>query len=476
LRPQTGKAMHNAMNAKPLPYSNKGDLTTGPVGGHLVRMTIPMLWGMLAVISVQLVDTYFISLMGDTDVLAGISFTFPVTMFISHLVFGINIALSSVVSRLIGAKDMEDSRRVVLHGLLLALGVSSVIALITFLCLKPLFTLLGADETTYPAIEQYMPLWLLASAILALPVNANSAMRAAGDTLVPALVMTAISLINLLIAPVLIFGWFGFPAYGVFGAALSTLLAYIGGAAIALYILIGKRHLIALDGLHLDKFRDSMKRLLVIAIPAGIAQTIMPATSAIIVAIMAGYGSAAVAAYGVVTRIEAFSMLFVIALAIGMAPIIGQNWGAQNYDRVHKTISIAIVFNLIWSALAAVILGVFAVPIASAFSDDPEVIRYASLFFWIVPITYGIGNLVFGWSSAFNAMGKPQKSFVMIFVKAFVLTIPAVYIGSWLYGMMGIFFAAALVNVISGILFHVLSNRYCRDEEIKRLAVSTASI
>lgn len=169
-------------------------------------------------------------------------------------------------------------------------------------------------------------------------------------------------------------------------------------------------------------------------------------------------------------------MLFVIALAIGMAPIIGQNWGAQHYDRVHKTINTAIVFNLIWSALAAVILGVFAVPIAAAFSDDPEVIRYASLFFWIVPITYGIGNLVFGWSSAFNAMGKPQKSFVMIFVKAFVLTVPAVYIGSWLYGMMGIFFAAALVNIVSGILFHFLSNRYCRDEEVKRLASSATAL
>ena len=464
------------MNSKPLPYSNKGDLTNGPVGRHLVRMTIPMIWGMLAVISVQLADTYFISLMGDTNVLAGISFTFPVTMLLSHMVFGINIALSSVVSRLIGAKDHEDARRVVLHGLLMALGVSGVIAVITYIFLKPLFTMLGADETTYPAIEQYMPLWLIASAILAIPVNANSAMRAAGDTMIPALVMTSIAAINFVLAPVLIFGWFGLPASGVFGAALATLLAYICGAVIAMYILIRKRHLIALDGLHLDKFRDSMKRLLVIAIPAGVAQTIMPATSAIIVALMANYGSAAVAAYGIVTRIEAFSMLFVIALAIGMAPIIGQNWGAQHYDRVHKTINTAIVFNLIWSALAAVILGVFAVPIAAAFSDDPEVIRYASLFFWIVPITYGIGNLVFGWSSAFNAMGKPQKSFVMIFVKAFVLTVPAVYIGSWLYGMMGIFFAAALVNIVSGILFHFLSNRYCRDEEVKRLASSATAL
>jgi putative MATE family efflux protein len=453
--------MKASMTQKPLPYSNKGDLTTGRLGPHLVRMTIPTLWGMMAVILVQLSDTYFISLMDDTHILAGISFTFPVTMLISHLVFGINIALSSVVSRLIGARDLEDTRRVVLHGLLLALSVSSFIAIITFLSLKPLFMLLGADEYTWPAIAQYMPLWLISSVVLAVPVNANSAMRASGDTMVPALLMTAIAIVNFALNPILIFGYFGFDAYGVKGSALATLIAYALGALLALY-LVRRKSLIAVDGLHIDKIRDSLKRLLVIAIPAGIANVIMPATNAVITSIMAHYGSAAVAAYGVVTRIEAFAMLFVIALAIGMVPIIGQNWGAGNYQRVHKTVYYAIMFNLIWSAVVAIILGLCAHTIAGAFSADPQVVYYAALYFWTVPFSYGIGNLVFGWSSSFNAMGKPQRAFVMIFVKCLVLTIPAAYIGGQLYGPLGVFTAIAIVNLISGIVFHILSHRYLK--------------
>lgn len=462
--------MDTGMASKPLPYSHKGDLTTGPVTGHLVRMTVPMIWGLLAVISVQLADTYFISLLGDTDVLAGISFTFPVTMLISHLTFGVNIALSSVVSRLIGSGAAQDARRVVLHGLIMAAGISALIALLTFSLLEPVFSMLGADERTMPSILAYMPLWLVASVVMAVPINANSAMRAAGDTVVPALVMIAIAVVNFILNPVFIFGWLGLPAMGVQGAALATLLAYTFGMVAALYFLIVKKNLVATDGLHRDTFGDSMRRLLTIAIPAGIANIIQPASSAFILSIVAGYGSTAVAAYGIVTRVEAFAFLLVLALAVGMAPIIGQNWGAGKYDRVQKTIGLAIRFNMWWSAFVAVALAVFARKIGHAFSVDANVVHYAALFFWTIPFSYGLGNLVFGWSAAYNAMGKPQKALVMIFVKSLVLMVPAVYFGSKIGGVEGIAAAVACVNVVSGIVFHMLSSRSFRREEAGRPA------
>ena len=437
-------------------------------------MTTPMIWGLFAVIAVQLADTYFIALLDDTDILAGISFTFPITMLLSHLVFGINIALASVTARLIGSGDMDDMRRVVLHGLIMAFTAASMIAFLTYTFLKPLFYALGADELTYPTVAAYMPIWLLASIVLSLPVNGNSAIRAAGDSATPANVMTLIAAINFILDPILIFGWLGFPALGVQGAAIATLIAYISGMIIGMYILIFKKKLVAIDGLHLDKFKNSMKRLLVIAIPAGIGNIITPAASAIIVAILAKYGPEAVAAFGVASRIEALAFLVVIALSLGMTPIIGQNWGAQKFDRVHKTINLAILFNLAWSAFIAVILAVLAKPLATAFSEDPNVIRYTILFFWIVPFSYGIGNLVFGWSSAFNAMGKPQKAFIMIFVKSFVLTVPAAFLGGWLYGVIGIFVAIAIANIIAGGLFHFLSARQCHNEEQKCVDESRA--
>ena len=155
-----------------------------------------------------------------------------------------------------------------------------------------------------------------------------------------------------------------------------------------------------------------------------------------------------------------FFLIAVIALATGMAPIIGQNWGAKSYERVHETINKAIKFNIIWSCAMAIILGFFAHSIAGAFSDDPAVINYSVLYFWIVPVSYAIGNLIFGWSSAFNAMGMPQRSFVMIVTRA-ALTLIGVYIGREIYGVKGIFIALAIVNIAVGSFFHIISWRAC---------------
>ncbi len=462
------------MSGKPLPYSHKGDLTTGPVQGHLIRMAMPMVWSIFAVIGVQLTNTWFISKLGTTE-LAAISYTFPVTMVISHLVFGLNIAMSSVVARLVGEKKMDDVRRVTLHGIFLGVSVSLVVSAISYLILDPLFIKLGADSTVLPIIREYMPLWLVASVLLAVPVNGNSAIRASGDALTPAIVMISMAILNFCLDPILIYGWFGVPALGVKGAAISTTIAYSYALMLGLYMLIFKKNLVSTDSLHLDKFRDSMRRLVFIAIPAGVANIIQPATGAFIVALLAAHGHEAVAAYGVATRVEALAMLVVIALALGMAPIIGQNWGAALYNRVHEVIGLAIRFNFIWSFLIAILFGVFAAFIAGAFSDDPAVVHNTILFFWIVPFSYAFGNLVFGWSSAFNAMGLPQRAFVMILVKS-ALTVPAAWIGGKLYGVPGIFWGIAVTNVASGLVFHYSSAKSCREMEQEPVVPITTEI
>jgi putative MATE family efflux protein len=449
---------------KTLPHSDKGDLTQGDIKKHLVRLTVPMIWGMLAIIAVQLTDTYFIAMLG-TNELAGISFTFPVTMVMTHFIFGLNIAMSSVVSRMIGQKNINDARRVVLHGIIMALTLSSVIAILCAIFLEPLFMALGANAQTLPVILEYMPLWLLGSVILSVPVNGNSAMRAAGDTFTPGIIMISMALINLALNPVLIFGYFGLPPMGVFGAALATFISYSCAAAIGLYCLVIRKKLIPQDGLHLNLFKDSVMRLIFIAIPAGIANIIKPASGAVIVALLAAHGPEAVAAYGVVSRVEAFAFILVIALALGLAPIIGQNWGAGIYKRVHDAIALSIKFNFVWSFTVAALMGVFARDLAMIFSDDPGIIHHATHYFWIVPMSYAFGNLVFGWCSVFNATGMPQRAFMMIAVSCLAVTIPAAYIGNWLYGAPGIFIAISLANAVTGIYYHFTSWRVLLKQE-----------
>lgn len=463
-------------NKKKLPYANKGDLTTGSVAWHMTRLTVPMIWGLFAIISVQLVDTYFISTLGH-DELVGISFTFPVTMLLTHLFFGFNISVASVASRLIGEKKTEDVSRVVLHSVLSVLVISSFVAMGVYLVLEPAFRALGADETSMVIIMQYMPIWLMGFMIFTVISNGNSAIRAGGDTVIPGITMSCVALVNLIFDPILIYGWFGFPALGIQGAAIATVLGYFTGLSISMYTLFFHKKLIHFKhGLQLELLSNSMKRLLVIAIPAGLANIIVPATNAIIIRILASYGEVAVAGYGVVSRVEAFALIAVMAMSVGMAPVIGQNWGAERYGRVHETVRYAIGFNFVWSFGVAVILALAAHSIARMFTQDPAVIEVIVLYFYLAPMTYAFANLVYGWSSIFNAVGKPQRAFLLIVVKAFVFTVPGVLIGGYIAGVKGVFLGFAMTNIVSGLLAHLLSSKVCYSEEVHHEPVTQADV
>lgn len=441
-------------------YANKGDLTVGDIRGHLVRLSVPMLWGILAMLSFQLVNTFYISLLG-TEKLAAITFTFPVTYSIFAIFMGFGIAMSSVVARLIGEKKHDDVKRVTTHGLLMVALASLIVTIPGLIFMDALFRAMGANDDMLHMIDDYMAIYYVGATFICMPIVGNAAMRASGDTKVPATILCTAAIANALIDPVLIFGLFGFPRLELQGAAISTVLAN-GVAMLAGFYVLKRKDMIGLPYLkNLSEFSDSAKRLLFIAIPAGLTSALPAVLNSVIIALLSQSGPAPVAAFGVATRVEAFVFVVMMALAVGMAPIIGQNWGAGRYDRVRETLRQALAFCVIWSVGVALVLGFFAHPLAKFFSEDVAVQDMIILYFLIVPFSYPFSNLVSGWGSAFNAMGKPHYSAGVLFLKMIVLMIPATYMGYHLYGPSGVFAAIALINVITGIVFHVFGWTRC---------------
>jgi putative MATE family efflux protein len=446
------------------------DLTTGPIPDHLIRLTIPMIWGIAAAVSMQLIDTFYVSMLG-TAYLAAMSFTFPITFIIFTIIMGFGVAMSSVLSRLIGEGRESDVKRVTTHGLVLVFAVGITLSVIGWLLRDRIFAAMGAEDDIRPLIHDYMTIWFAGAAFMATPFVGNSAMRAAGSTLAPAVIMVGVAILNAIITPFLVFGWLGLPRLEMEGAALGTVVANIVGMVAGLYILaVKKKMLNGPSNWQGALFGDSSKRLLFIALPVGLTSAINPFVNTLIIGLLAVYGKEAVAAFGIATRVEAFAFIILMALAVGMSPIIGQNFGARNFSRVRETLRKAIGFSILWSVAVAVILFALAEPLASLFSSDPIVIYYTKLFFLIVPASYIFSNLINGWSSAFNAMGKPQMSLVMTVVKMVVLLIPAIYLGAHLGGALGLFSAIAAVNILSGIGFHYLSLRVYASAENKALS------
>lgn len=441
-------------------YANKGDLTTGDIRAHLIRLSVPMIWGIFAIISFQLVNTFYISLLG-TEKLAAISFTFPVTYTIFAIFLGFSIGMSSVVSRLIGEKKTDDIRRVTTHGLLMVGAASALVSATGIALMNPLFRLMGASEAQLTDIDAYMYIYYIGTFFICMPIVGNAALRAAGDTRTPAIIMTVAALANALLDPLLIFGLWGFPRLELQGAAISTVLANACAMFAGLWLLKSKDMICLSYVFDLSRLSDSAKRLLFIAIPAGLTSALPSVLNAVIIHLLSSHSPASVAAFGVVTRVEAFAFIVMMALSVGMGPIIGQNWGANRHDRVKETLRQAIIFCILWSLFVAVTLGVFAAPLAHIFSADADVRAIIILYFIAVPFSYPLANIVSGWGSAFNAMGKPQYSAAMLFIKLIVLTIPAVYIGFEIAGVHGLFAAIAIVNIVTGIAFHAFGWSLC---------------
>lgn len=454
-------------------HDKKADLTEGDVKTHLWNLSMPMVWGIGAIISFQLVDTYYISLLG-TDELAAMSFTFPITFIVYSVIMGFSIALASVVARLIGEGRTDDVRRVTTHGIALVALVSLTMSVLGILFSDRIFEAMGAAPHIRELIHQFMHTWFAGGVFISVPMVGNAAFRAAGDSKTPAIIMVTVAIANAVLAPIFIFGLFGMPRLELFGAALTTVIANACAMFAGLYFLAHKYRVVAARYLtNWLGFGDSCRRLLPIAMPAALTNVLPPLVNGYITKLLATSGAGAVAAFGIATRIEALIFIPVMAAAIGMAPIIGQNFGARKLDRVRTVLGHAINFNIVWSLAMAMVLAILARPLAGVFSTDPEVVHVATMFFLIVPISYACGNLLNGWSSAFNAMGMPIYSFWSIVLKMIVIMVPAVTIAHHLAGIPGLFVAIMLVNIVTGVVVHVYGMRMCLQKQNK--AASTAS-
>jgi len=222
-------------------------LTNGPIASTLVSMTIPMILGMLMMFSFNLVDTFFISMLG-TEALSAISFTFPVTFTIMSLAIGLSIGTSAVVAKYIGRGETEKAKEASTVTNYVAMALAGVLALVGYLLMDQIFLLLGASESLLPAIRDYMDIWLPTSILLVALICANSVLRANGDTRTPSIVMASAGLVNAALDPLLIFGWGPVPAMGIQGAALATLFSWVG-ACIFLFYFLAIRHELIHKGL-----------------------------------------------------------------------------------------------------------------------------------------------------------------------------------------------------------------------------------
>ncbi|WP_438823574.1 MATE family efflux transporter [Alteromonas sp. S005] len=441
------------------------DLLEGDIGTTLKRMTIPMILGMVMMMSFGLIDTFFVSLLG-TDPLAAISFTFPVTFTVISLNIGLGIGTSAIIGKLQGSKEVTKSRHYATGSLMLSVLLVGILAVIGFLTIEPVFKLLNASENLMPYISDYMGLWYFSSIFLAMPMVGNSVLRACGDTRTPSIVMATGGGLNALLDPLFIFGFGPIPAMGIKGAALATFIAWIVGALWILYILAVRRKLMLPRLLTLAELRDSSREILKIGLPAAGANMLTPVAGGVMTAVVAGYGAEAVAAWGVGNRMESIASIVVLALSMTLPPFISQNVGAGQIERVKKAYSLTLKFVLIWQFGIFLVMWALSSWIAVAFANEVEVSILIQLFLMIVPLGYGMQGIIILTNSSLNAMHRPMTALILSVIRLFVFFVPISVAGSFFFDLKGLFAGTVIANIAMACVSLVVFKRAVAQLEI----------
>lgn len=434
------------------------DLSEGNIRRQLFSLVWPMLFGMVGMVIFNLADTYFIGRLGVQE-LAAISFSFPVVMFINSLSQGIGIGTSSLISRHFIVTERHAVKMMASRALLLGFLVVLLFVITGLFTIRPLFTALGAGGVILGYVSDYMQIWYLGVPFVVFPMIGNNIVRATGDTFMPGMLMLTSAIINVILDPLLIFGYGFFPQMGIRGAALATVIARSVSFILILIILIRREKLLTT---RLGQFKEILatwKKVLYVAGPAALGMLITPLSLGLITRILSGFGKEAVAAFGVASRVEMFALMVIASLGSVLIIFIGQNYSKHNFNRIFTALRYALGFSMVWGVLIFLILLLFGRNIAGVFTDDPRVIAIAASFFLIVGSSYGFQGLVMLGTASYNGLNRPCPAVFFSMLRMLFLYVPLAWTGAAFFALEGVFWAGFTANIISGTLSYAFLYR-----------------
>ena len=442
---------------------NRVSLTAGPVKHQLFSLTWPGIGGSLAITVFNLTDTFFVSRLG-TDALAAMGFTFPVILIVAAAASGISLGSASVLSRAMGSGDSHLMKRTATDGILLSALLVGIISLAGIFTLDILFSAMGASGEVLKLVKEYMFIWYLGSVAIIMPPVSDSCLRATGDMVRPFFVMMVCAGMNVILDPVLIFGWFGFPSMGIRGASLATVLSRCAGMVATLSFLHFSAGLLDFSKPDFREIRDSWKRILHIGIPAAFTQLLYPFTRGVLTSLAsAAGGAAAVAAVASGSRIESFAVIFVRAYSMALVPMVGQNIGAGKWGRINSIRKVSFHLSVIYGFFVFAAALLLAPVLSGIFSSDSEVINYTVSYLRILTAASGAFAFYTWTGQSLNAAGLPHPSAQLNTAGTLILQIPLAYTGSRFFGFTGLISGLALGQILTA----VTALFYCRKHLTK---------
>ncbi|MGC1497128.1 MAG: MATE family efflux transporter [Sulfitobacter sp.] len=426
---------------------------TGNLFRHVAVMSLTASVGLMAVFIVDFVDLIFISMLGKAELAAAVGYAGAILFFTTSFGIGLSIAAGALVARALGAGDAALARERTTHALTYGIVFSLIFSGLVWLNLTPLVDVLGAKGETAQLSVHFLKIVVPSVPFLILGMMGAAILRAHGDARRAMMATIVGGLVNAILDPILIFGL----DLELTGAAIASFVARVAIAVMAMLPLIRIYGGIARP--HRAGMLRDLSPVMAIAFPAILAQVATPVGQAYVTRVMAEYGEEAVAGMAIVGRMTpvAFGVVFALSGAVG--PIIGQNYGAGNMDRVRRAFNASILFVALVIVSVSTLLFAFRAPIADLFEATGVTRDLIYLFCGPLSLMFFFPGVLFVANAMFNNMGQPFLSTLTNWGRNALALIPLVWLGSLLFDAQGVLIGQALAGVLFGIVAWVLALR-----------------
>ena len=406
------------------------DMTQGPISGHLIRMSAPIALGMLFQTLYVLVDLYFVARLGDAAI-AGVSTAGNLQFIIMAATQVLGVGTMALIAQSSGRKDQADANLLYNQSLLIAVIAGALTLLFGYTLASAYLDHLGADAATIANGREYLDWFMPGMALQFALVSMGSALRGTGIAKPTMLVQMVTVLLNAILAPILIAGWFTGHPMGVAGAGLATSIS-VGVGVVLMWLYFHKlEKYVGFDGKLFGNVRlDVWKRVLRVGLPPGGEFALMFIYLGVIYWVIRHFGAEAQAGFGVGSRVMQAIFLPAMAVAFATAPIAGQNFGGGHGDRVRETFKSAAILGSVIMLLLTLMCQWRPEWFVRGFTSDPQVIQVAADFLHIISWNFVASGLIFTCSGMFQALGNTLPALASSATRLVTFALPAIWLST----------------------------------------------
>ncbi len=428
--------------------------TEGSISKSIISLAVPVIIANFLNIALEITDAIFVGKLGS-KVLAGVSMAGTIMFFLSTFIGGLGVGLIALLSRAFGEKDFEKADHIALQAFYLGIIISFFIGTVGYFSSDILLKFLGAKDDVLKVGSDYSKILFLGLFTMFFMFLGNAVFQAAGNTFTSMKISALSTILNIILDPIMIFGFFGFPRLEARGAALATVFARTVGSFVMLYALFkqnGVVHLKVKENLYLDF--EVVKKILFIGLPGSVQMLLRSFSMVVLTKLATFFGSVVVAAYGVGARIYHLFLFPGFGFGAAASTMVGQNLGAKNTQRAQKSVLVALSYYFVLNLIAGILVFIFAKEISLVFNKEPEFVAVSSVYFRYIVVAAMFTTFGVVLSQSLQGAAETVIPMISVFVSLYLVQIPSAYFLSNRFGLKekGIWASAVLGNFTNALI------------------------